>query len=117
MFAGEGKGKTRAELLQAMTPQLITDVKMYTEAEGGRNTPAPPGWGCPATLSKSRGEKTAPLFCYDAWPILHEHLVPGDERRVGFVFLSGQEAADVFKKAGIIYLWEGRFVGEAVVVA
>jgi hypothetical protein len=32
------------------------------------------------------------------------------------VFLSGKEAADVLRKAGTFYLWEGRFVGEAVVV-
>jgi hypothetical protein len=32
------------------------------------------------------------------------------------VFLSGKMAADIFRKAGIFYLWEGRFIGEAVVI-
>jgi hypothetical protein len=32
------------------------------------------------------------------------------------VFLSGEEAAQIMIKAGKFYLWEGRFIGEAVVV-
>jgi hypothetical protein len=84
---------------------------MYSTAEGGKKISALPGWGCPCSASKSE-----PLIGYDAWPILTEPLAPGDQRRVGFVFLSGEEAADVFRKAGTFYLWEGRFVGEARVV-
>jgi hypothetical protein len=48
--------------------------------------------------------------------MLAEPLSPGDSRRVGFVFLSGENTATVFWKAGIFYLWEGRPIGEAVVV-
>jgi len=50
------------------------------------------------------------------WPILDETLAPGDRRRLGFVFLSGEKAADIMRKAGTFYLWEGRIIGEAVVV-
>jgi len=49
--------------------------------------------------------------------MLTEPLKPGESRRVGFVFLSGEEAAAVFRRAGVFYLWEGRFIGEAVVVS
>jgi hypothetical protein len=47
---------------------------------------------------------------------LDEELKPGDQRRLGFVFLSGEEAASELRKASTFYLWEGRFIGEAVVV-
>jgi hypothetical protein len=100
-----------AEALRAMPPQLVADVTLYPTAEGGKTLAVPPGWGCPCAVSKA-----APLIGYDAWPILEEPLAPGGQRRLGFVFLSGEKAADVFRKAGIFYLWEGRFIGEAVVV-
>lgn len=103
---------TRAEALRAMSPQLIADVTLYPTAEGGKTLAAQPGWGCPCAVSKS-----SPLICWDAWPLLEEPLAPGDRRRVGFVFLSGEEAADILRKAGRFYLWEGRFIGEAVVVS
>jgi hypothetical protein len=43
-------------------------------------------------------------------------MEPGEQRRVGFFFLSGEEAAVIMREAGTFYLWEGRFVGEAKVV-
>ena len=39
-----------------------------------------------------------------------------ESRRLGFVFLSGEESAAIFRQAGKFFLWEGRFIGEAVVV-
>ena len=39
-----------------------------------------------------------------------------EQRRLGFVFLSGEEAADALRNVGIFYLWEGRFIGEARVI-
>jgi len=60
---------------------------------------------------------TEPLQGWDALPLLRdEALHPGEARRLGFVFLSGQEAVDAIKEAGRFYLWEGRFIGEATVV-
>ena len=58
------------------------------------------------------------LDCSDGWPLLGDQEVkPGETRRaVGFVFLSGKEAADKMRAAGKFYLWEGHFIGEAVVV-
>ena len=41
-------------------------------------------------------------------------LQPGKTRRSRLVFLSGKKAADIMRAAGKFYLWEGRFIGEAV---
>ena len=57
-----------------------------------------------------------PWIGYDGWPLLGEQSVePGDERRLGFVFLSS-EALAVLRGAGRFYLWEGRVVGEAAII-
>ena len=100
-----------ADSLRTSLPQLIADVTLYSTSEGGKKIPAQPGWGCPCCLSK-----LPPHIGWDGWPILDKELEPGDQRRVGFVFLSGEEAATELRKVGTFYLWEGRFVGEAVVV-
>ena len=102
---------TRAEWLRTATPQLIADVVLYPTSEGGKNLTAQSGWGCPCCCTKS-----IPASGWDGWPILEKPLASGDRRRLGFVFLSGEQAADTLRKAGTFYLWEGRFIGEAVVV-
>lgn len=85
---------------------------MFNTAEGGRKGPAYPGWGCPCVLSNSE-----PLTGYDAWPILGgDNLLPGEKRRLGFYFLSRDEAVPLMRNAGHFYLWEGGFIGEATVV-
>jgi hypothetical protein len=94
-----------------MEPQLVAHVKLYTTENGGKTQPAYLGWGCPCMATKMQ-----PLSGYDGWPLLGDSpLYPGEERRVGFVFLS-PEGAETLKRAGHFYLWEGRFVGEADVV-
>ncbi len=103
--------KTRADALREKSPQLVADVLFYPTEEGGKRLTAQPGWGCPCSCSKS----TDAVF-YDAWPLLEKPLSPGESRRLGFVFLSGEEAAAVFRRAGKFYLWEGHFIGEATVV-
>ena len=112
----DGKGNrvmSRAEQLRNMTPQLIADVTLYRTDEGGRRSPAFPGWGCPCCLSK----ETPLVAAYDGWPLLGDTAIqPGESRRLGFVFLSGEETAKLFKGAGKFFLWEGGFIGEAVVV-
>ena len=49
--------------------------------------------------------------------ILGEPPLPLGETRygVGFVFLSGQRAADIMRAAQTFYLWELGFYGEATV--
>lgn len=109
-------GKTRAEALRQMSPQLVADVHLYPMEEGGKQLTVQPGWGCPCSCSKS----TDTVF-YDGWPLLDAPFSPGEHRRLGFVFLhgehiTGEDIAGVLRRAGTFYLWEGRFVGEATVV-
>ena len=108
-----GSHTSRSEQLKAMSPELIADVTLYPAEVDGRKSPVFPGWGCPCSLTKD-----TPLVGYDGWPLLGDApMAPGESRRVGFVFLSGEEAATLFRKAGRFFLWEGRFIGEAFVVA
>ncbi len=109
---GSAMELSRADKLRATAPQLIADVTFYSAAEGGRDAAVLPGWGCPCLCSKS-----STVGGWDGWPILYEPLAPGDRRRLGFVFLSGEEATSALRKAGRFYLWEAGFIGEAVVVA
>ena len=43
-------------------------------------------------------------------------LSPGETRRVGLIFLSGEHAASLLVKEGKFYLWEGKIIGEAIPV-
>lgn len=108
LFGGLG---SRAEQLRRMSPELIADVYLYPAAEGGKRVAVQLGWGCPCSCSKSTD-----IVGYDGWPLLDAPLAPGERRRLGFVFLSGEEAAAIFRRAGTFYLWEGRFIGEGTVV-
>lgn len=110
-----------AEAVLAHVPHLIADVTFYPTDEGGAAQIKLPGWGCLCFESKDshiKGEDgRSYLFGHDGWPQLREPLKPGEQRRLGFVFLSsGEESALALRKAGTFYLWEGRFIGEAVVV-
>ena len=56
-------------------------------------------------------------FGYDALPLLgDEPLMPGSERRLGFLFLS-EDGAEAIRRAGKFFLWEGGFIGEGSVVS
>ena len=99
------------ETLRSMSRQLIADVWLYPTSEGGRRVSVGPGWGCPCCCTKS-----VPISGWDGWPLLDGPLAPGDRKRLGFVFLSGEEAAEVLRKTGTFYLWEDRCIGEASVV-
>ena len=101
----------RAASLRRMEPNLIADLELYSSDVGGKRVCALPGWGCPCLTSKER-----PRSGYDGWPVLSEPLQPGEKRaRVPFVFLS-REGAQAMQQAGRFYLWEGKFIGEAIVV-
>jgi len=109
-------GRTRAEALRQMSPQLLADVYLYPSAEGGKKLAVQPGWGCPCSCSKSPDA----LF-YDGWPLLDAPFAPGERRRLGFVFLHGkyissEDIAAILRRAGAFYLWEGHFIGEATLV-
>lgn len=97
---------------QTRTPDLVADVWLYPTDAGGRESAAILGYGCPCFTARDRA-----VGGWDARLQLGDMpFAPGTKRRIGFVFLSGQQAADLMKEAGRFFLWEGRFVGEATVV-
>jgi hypothetical protein len=54
--------------------------------------------------------------------LLEAPFAPGERRRIGFVLLHGngiskEDIVAALRHAGTFYLWEGQFIGEAVVVA
>lgn len=104
-----------ADKLRTKQPELIADLSLYPTEQGGRHRPVRLGWGCPCVVDRSLEEVEG----WDGWPLLGdlEEVRPGETRRaVGFVFFSGEEAANKMRAAGRFYLWEGWFIGEAVVV-
>lgn len=104
---------SRADFVKTATPQLTAEVRMFETTDGGRQGPAYSGWGCPCMVSQME-----PLVGYDALPLIGTHpLWPGETRRLGFVFLSHEEAVPIMNAAGRFYLWEGGFIGEATIVA
>ena len=111
----------RAEMVMSRPPDLIAEVVFYSTEEGGAKLTKLPGWGCLCCESKDSfitGEDGKRYrFGHDGWPQLTDPISPGDQRRLGFVFfISGKESADALRKVGKFYLWEGIFIGEAVVV-
>lgn len=101
----------RAEKLRKLPPELIADVKFYSTEDGGKKIAAELGWGCPCSISRGKLVEG-----WDAWPLLGDTpMKPGDERRLGFVFLT-KEGLEHISSAGKFYLWEGHFIGEATVV-
>jgi hypothetical protein len=43
-------------------------------------------------------------------------MMPGERRRLGFLFLSGAEAALALRPNDRFYLWESGFIGEAEII-
>jgi hypothetical protein len=67
---------------------------------------------CPCSAQKDKAPGG-----WDCMVLLGEPLLAlGETRCLGFVFLSGQKAADIMRAAGTIYLWDPDFFGEATVV-
>jgi hypothetical protein len=102
---------SRAEAIVALPPHVVADVVMYAIDEGGLASPRQAGWACPCMTSKAEllEGRTGLAQLGEA------ALAAGDERRLGFVF-PGDGAAEHIREAGVFYLWEGGFVGEARVV-
>lgn len=103
---------SRADLLHTQTRHFIAKVRVFDTVDGGRKGPAYPGWGCPCMVSTAE-----PLIGYDELPFLDEgNLLPGEIRRLGFYLLSYQKAVPLMRNAGRFYLWDGGFIGEAMVI-
>jgi hypothetical protein len=51
---------SRAQQLATMSPQLHAALTLYPTKDGGRVSPAMPGWGCPCCVSNSD-----PIVGYD----------------------------------------------------
>ena len=111
----------RADAIRAKPSELKAAVRLYSTEEGGVHQTKLPGWGClcceTKTSFKVGQDGISRLFGYDGWPQLEQPLAPGERCLVGFVFLAGNEAADALRKSGTFFLWEGRFIGEATVIA
>jgi hypothetical protein len=95
-----------------MQPELVAEVTLYPT--GGRRGPISPApgsmFGCPCMLTKDAHEARDCRILLDGEPLLL-----GNTRKVEFVFLH-PDSAGIFRAAGKFYLWEGKIIGEAVVV-
>jgi hypothetical protein len=94
-----------------MNPDLTVDVTLYPVAEGGRDHPIVGAWfSCPCKLRQNDFEAR------DCRLLLNgQAMSPGETRRLGIKFLS-DDSAPIFRAAGRFYLWEGKIIGEAVVI-
>jgi len=91
-------------------PDLIADLYLYCEADGGKTVPISIGFGCPCCADASLTEG------WDGYPLLQREMMPGDRKRVGFVFMSGSDAVEALATSDPFYLWEGKIIGEARIV-
>ena len=102
----------RAEALKRLRPHLIVDLHLYAKPSQVPSEPIAPGRGCPCFADRQRtshGWYGNPMLG-DEW------MHPGETRRVGYFFLSSQEAADSLSRNPKFYLWERRIIGEAEIV-
>lgn len=95
---------------QTRAPDLIAEVLIYPAEDGGRSTAIQPGYACPCFVEKVNSDEG-----WDARLQLGDRpLEPGMRRQVGFIFLSS-EGTERMRRARRFYLWEGRFIGEALI--
>lgn len=105
---------TLIDLIQSKSVDLVVDLCLYPRQPKGRQLPIWLGWGCPCSVQNSVLREG-----WDGYPLLlgDRIMMLGETRcAVGFVFRSGNQAADIMRAAGKFYLWEGDFIGEATVV-
>jgi hypothetical protein len=102
---------SRADRLKSISPELIADLWLYPTEDGGRKEAI--GLG-PCTIQSEQGTG---WVGYDGWPLLGDQpMITGERRRVGYVFLAGQEAIGYLGSAPKFYIWEGRIIGEATII-
>lgn len=104
---------SRAEIIAAKTPDLRVRLTFYDKDKDGPKLRKSTGWGCPCFIHLNQMDPPG----FDGWPQFGDtDMGAGETRDVGIVFLSGKRAADFFLQSGKFYLWEGRFIGEAVII-
>ena len=97
--------------LAGIRADLVADVTLYTSEQGGKATVISGlCYGCPCEIEGAKWKWDCRIA------LGHLSLHPGQTRRVGIAFLSGEEAAVAIRAAGRFVLWEGRPIGEGVVV-
>ena len=104
------RATTLRERLACGTPELVADLHLYSFEEGGKKLPLVLGYGCPCSVYEDTRE------AWDGYPLVDSPMMPGETRRVGFIFLSGNEAVEALSTGECFYLWEGKLIGEARIV-
>lgn len=96
--------------LESGSPDLTVDLYLYPTEDGGKSMPITLGYSGVFQAKRDVAQG------WDGYPLLREPMMPGEQRRVGLFLLMGREAAAELSRSSIIYLWEGRIVGEATIV-
>lgn len=103
---------SRADAIMAKATELRVRLTLYSKEEGGAEGVKVCGWGHPCFVARDASEPG-----YDGWPQLgNETLSAGQSIEVGYVFLSGAEAAEKFRLAGCFHVWDLGFIGFAEVI-
>ena len=94
-----------------MEAHFDIDLTLYSAEAGGRKEAiSGEGFACPCLLDRENK-----IFA-DCRLILHGQIIaPGETKRVGIRF-SHEPAAAMFFAARVFRLWDGRPIGEAIVV-
>lgn len=94
---------------------MLVRLKMYPTDQGGMEHYKLAGWGCPAYRNRDPAQDTEG---YSVFPKLgDQRLEPGTEVEFEVVFLSPQGALNYFEGLDHFYLWNGRCIGEAKILA
>lgn len=97
--------------MKSLDPHFMVDLTLYSPEMGGRKDPITrEGFGCPCKLDED-GDTFADCRLF----LNGQEIRPGETKRVGILF-SFEPAASIFRAARKFYLWDGRIIGEAVVV-
>ena len=103
----------QAERLQEAKPQLTANVMLYLSPKAPAiPQPLQPGLGLVVLCRRGRR-----IRAHDGWPLLGDTpLLPGEQRRLGFVLRTGEKGAAEIRAARKFLLWRNGVVGEGVVI-
>jgi len=102
---------SKAEFLKTAKPHLWVEYRLYPTSEGGKTKSISLGYGCPCFIKKD-----AMSGGFDAYPLLANKIMsPSETRYLGLWLMNPEDAEPAFKRVGRLYLWDGGFIGEAVI--